>query len=523
MSDTPDRPNIVFIQVDELAPQAMRLYGGKVARTPHIDALADESVVFDNAYCNYPLCSPSRASMHAGRLPFAIQQWDNGAEFHADIPTFAHYLKRAGYSTTLCGKMHFIGPDQHHGYEERLTTDIYPSDFSWTSDWSRPIRKGGGVRMRNVVDAGPSIRNLQEDFDDEVAFQGTRKIFELARDPDDRPFHLTISFTQPHPPFVATQEYWDRYTDDEIDMPKVGPIAYEDLGPFDQAKHLAQGSHLYDLNEERTRTSRHAYYAMMSYIDDRVGELVDALKKSDLYDNTVIVFTSDHGEMLGERGMWMKDCFYEWSAKVPLFIRAPGKAPGRSKAVVSLVDLMPTFLDFAGVDLPLETGQDGDSLVPLLDGNDAGWKDEAIAEYAGSGYASPSRMVRRGRYKYWVTHGLEPVLYDLETDPDELDNLAGRPEVADVQAELHERLMRDWDPESVKQSCLDSQKRRLFLRDLVEDVPKYDTWALEVRQGDKDRYVRGRQAAFHRKAAQRFPFVPSRPMDFVPEDEDQIP
>lgn len=517
------QPNILFIQVDELAPQAMRLYGNKVAKTPHLDALAEKSKVFDAAYCNYPLCSPSRASMHAGRLPFSIGQWDNGAEFYADIPTFAHHLRNQGYSTTLCGKMHFIGPDQYHGYEERLTTDIYPSDFSWTSNWGEKIRKGGGIRMRNVTDAGPSVRNLQQDFDDEVAFCGLQKLYDLARDPDDRPFLLTISYTQPHPPFVAPQEYWDRYSDDEIDMPRVPPIPYEELDPFNQAKYIAQGQHLYDLNDQRVRDSRRAYYAMMSYIDDRIGDIVATLEATGLDENTIIVFTSDHGEMLGERGMWMKDCFFEWSARVPLLISGPGIKPGRSDAVASLVDLMPTLLDFAGAQLPLPTGQDGDSMKALLTGEDPDWKDEAIAEYAGSGYPGPSRMVRRGRHKYWKTHGLAPMLFDVVADPDELNNLSGHPEMAEIEAALHARLMLDWDPEMVKRLCEDSQKRRLFLRDITEKTPKYSNWSPIAAKDDAHRYVRGRQASFHSKAAQRFPFFDSPPIDFIPEDEELKP
>lgn len=513
------QPNILIIQVDELAPQAMPSYGNKTAITPHLDALGASSVVFDAAYCNYPLCSPSRASMHAGRLPFHIEQWDNGAEFKSEYPTFAHHLKAAGYSTTLCGKMHFIGSDQYHGYEERLTTDIYPSDFSWTSDWSAPIRKGGGVRIRNVVDAGPSVRNLQQDYDEEVGFCAVRKLYDLARDPDDRPFLLTVSFTQPHPPFVADQEHWDLYDGVEIDMPRVPPIPYDDLGPFDQAKHIAMGQHLFDLDGDRTRDSRRAYYAMMSYIDDRVGEIMKTLTDCGLDENTVIIFTSDHGEMLGERGMWMKDCFYEWAVRVPLFIRAPGVAPGRSDAVVSLVDLMPTVLDFAGAELPVSTGQDGGSMVPLLHGQTDGWKDEAIVDYAGSGYPSPSRMIRQGRYKYWLTWGLEPTLYDLAADPDELTNLAGHPDHAETEARLHARLMEDWEPEAVRAACLSSQQRRLLLRDLTETTPRYDTWDVVVREGDKDRYVRGRHAAFHLKAMQRYPKVAAQPYDFEPDDE----
>lgn len=517
------KPNILLIQVDELAPHFLRSYGNKVAITPTLDALAARSVVFENSYCNYPLCSPSRASMHTGRLPFDIQQWDNGAEFHADLPTFAHYLKQAGYSTTLCGKMHFIGPDQYHGYEERLTTDIYPSDFSWTPDWRFPVRKGGGVRVSNVVDSGFALRNMQQDFDEEVGFNGVRKIYDLARDPDDRPFLLTVSYTQPHPPFVAPKKYWDLYEGVEIDQPRVPPISYENLDEFDKAKHLAHGTHLYDLNEERTQASRRAYYAMISYIDELVGDLLRALSETGLEENTVIIFTSDHGEMLGERGMWMKDCFYDPSVRIPLMVAAPNIGPSNCDAVVSLVDLMPTLLDFAGVELPVATGQNGNSLVSLMRGDAQDWKNEAIVEFAGGGYPAPSRMVRQGRYKYWVTQGLDPVLYDLESDPDELENLAGLTDLADLQARLHARLMQDWKPESVEAACRESQTRRLMLRNLAETAPLYDNWAVEVRQGDKDRYVRGRAASFNRKAAQRFPKVVTQPFDHKPEDDSLLP
>lgn len=518
-----ERPNILIIQVDEMAQQALAVHGNKVAKTPNLDALAARSVVFDNAYCNYPVCSPSRASMHAGKLPFSIAQWDNGAEFFAEIPTFAHFLRHAGYSTTLCGKMHFIGPDQYHGYEERLTTDVYPSDFSWTSNWGERIRKGGGIRVRNVTDAGPAIRNMQEDFDEEVAFAGVRRIYDMARNPTREPFLLTVSFTQPHPPFVAPQKYWDMYSDDEIEMPHVPAIPYDQLDAFAQARYHAMGHHLYDLTDERVRRSRRAYYAMMTYVDDLIGNVLDALEKTGMAKDTVVVFTSDHGEMLGERGMWMKECFYEWSAKVPLFISAPGVAAGRRSEVVSLVDLMPTLLEFAGMPDRRPTGQDGDSLVPLMRGEAAGWKDEAICEYAGSGHPAPSRMVRRGRYKYWVSQGLPPVLHDLEADPDELTNIAGTPEVAAIEAELHRRLMADWDPEATRQRILESQARRLFLRDLTEKTPKYSNWSPVIVQDDANRYVRGRQAAFFRKAAQRFPMFESPPIDFVPDDPDLKP
>jgi choline-sulfatase len=283
------------------------------------------------------------------------------------------------------------------------------------------------------------------------------------------------------------------------------------------------GHHLYDLTEERVRRSRRAYFAMMTYVDALIGQVLDALESTGLAEDTVIVFASDHGEMLGERGMWMKESFYDWSAKVPLFIAAPGVEASRRSEVVSLVDLMPTLLEFAGVTGRCPTGQDGESLMPLLSGDAQGWKDEAICEYAGSGHPAPSRMVRRGRYKYAISHGLAPLLYDLATDPDELENIAGRPDVAVIEAELHQRLMADWDPEAVHEKILESQTRRLFLRDLTEKTPKYSNWSPVIVRDDANRYVRGRQAAFFRKAAQRFPMFESPPLDFEPDDPDLKP
>src|SRR5215475_9531554 len=216
------RPNILILMADQLTARALRAYGGSIARTPYIDALADEGVVFDSFYCNSPLCAPSRYSFMAGQLPSKIGAYDNAAEFASDIPTFAHYLRQAGYRTALSGKMHFCGPDQLHGFEERLTTDIYPADFGWTPDWEHPeIRPSWYHNMLSVTQAGPCRRSNQLDFDEEVVYAARRFLFDAARGSDERPFCLVVSLTHPHDPYAILPEYWDRYRAEDIDLPKL--------------------------------------------------------------------------------------------------------------------------------------------------------------------------------------------------------------------------------------------------------------------------------------------------------------
>ena len=216
---------------DQLSPAFLPAYGHKVVKTPNIDALAASGIVFENAYCASPLCSPSRASFMAGLLPSRTRVYDNAAEFAADIPTFAHHLRALGYRTVLSGKMHFCGPDQLHGFEHRLTTDIYPADFGWTPDWEHPAERPSWYHnMSSVTQAGLAVRTNQLDYDDEVTFAAEREIFDKARGIDKRPLLLVASLTHPHDPYAITREFYDLYRDEEIDMP--GPaIPVDELDP----------------------------------------------------------------------------------------------------------------------------------------------------------------------------------------------------------------------------------------------------------------------------------------------------
>ena len=206
------KPNIIIIMADQLAAHALSLYGNPVCKTPHLNELANQGIVFENAYSNNPVCVPSRASMLSGMLCPEISAYDNATELPSSVPTMAHYMRSLGYWTFLSGKMHFIGPDQLHGFNERLTTDVYPANYDWIGNWSEgPSYVPSGTALNGIVEAGPCIRTMQEDYDDEVEFQSLRKIYDLARYNEQNPFFGVVSFTSPHTPFNVSQKYWDLY------------------------------------------------------------------------------------------------------------------------------------------------------------------------------------------------------------------------------------------------------------------------------------------------------------------------
>ena len=461
------RPNILFVMADQLTASALPFHGGP-ADAPTLEQLADEGVVFDSAYCSFPLCAPSRASLLTGRLPSRLGVYDSGAEFGASFPTVAHHLRDRGYATCLAGKMHFIGPDQLHGFEERLTTDVYASGIDWTPDWSLPLTEPlpWYHDMSSIFEAGPSEATLQLDYDEEVAFRSVRKIYDFARE-GDRPFFLLVSFTHPHDPYCAPRKYLNMYRDVEIPM----PWPYDDirkLSPTYEWVRIVHGLDKETPSPEKVREARRCYLAMCTWIDDRIGNLLAEVERLGLARDTLIVLTSDHGDMCGEKGQWFKRIYLEWSARVPLIASWPGRIPAgkRVAAPVSLVDLLPTFAEAAGA--RVDTHIDGRSLLPLAEGREDGRDREVIGEYFGEATIEPVRMLRRGDYKYIVTHEYAPQLYDLRRDPAESANVAGRPECRAAEANLRSRIEKDWDPAGLKRRVMTSHAEREFLRSIPD-------------------------------------------------------
>ncbi|AMO94459.1 choline-sulfatase [Collimonas fungivorans] len=501
------KPNILILMADQLTPAALAAYGNRVCKTPNIDALAEDGVVFDSAYTNSPLCAPSRYVFMAGKLPSAIGAYDNAAELGAEVLTFGHYLRHAGYRTILSGKMHFCGADQLHGFEERLTTDIYPADFGWTPDWDHPQQRPSWYHnMSSVIDAGPCIRTNQLDFDEEVVAAARQKLFDIARDGDERPFCMLVSMTHPHDPYAIPEQYWNLYRDEDIDMPRVN-LAPEQLDPHSRRLRHVSDMDRTPVTEQQVRNARRAYYGAVSYVDEQIGRIRQTLEQTGMAGDTVILLLADHGDMLGERGLWYKMNFFEGAARIPLIVHAPDRfRPQRVAASVSLTDILPTLVDLAfdGAAPPYPEAIDGRSLLPHLQGR-AG-HDEVIGEYCGEGALAPIVMIRRGPYKF-IHSAVDPdQLYHLVRDPDELENLATDPGSLAALEQFRQEAGHRWNLPKLHDQVVASQRRRRF-HFAAQSTGTARHWDYQPVQDASLRFMRNHIDLDALEAMARFPAV----------------
>jgi choline-sulfatase len=497
------RPNILILMVDQLNGTFFPDGPADWLHAPALKALAERSARFANSYTASPLCAPGRASFMSGRLPSGTRVYDNAAEFASDIPTFAHHLRRAGYQTCLSGKMHFVGPDQLHGFEERLTTDIYPADFGWTPDYRKPGERIDWWyhNMGSVTGAGMAEITNQMEYDDEVAFAAGQKLYDLARGKDDRPWCLTVSFTHPHDPYVARRAFWDLYSDCKHLQPDVAALPYAGHDPHSQRIFDANDWRSYTITEDDVARSRRAYFANISYLDAKIAELLDVLDRT--RQEAIVVFVSDHGDMLGERGLWFKMSFFEGSSRVPMMIAAPGIEPGLIDTPVSTLDLCPTLCDLAGVSMAeVMPWTDGESLLPLMRG---GERDSPVAmEYAAEGTVSPMIALCAGRWKYTNCAADPEQLFDLETDPHEMRNLADDPAHADTLERFRVMAAARWDLEAFDAQVRDSQARRIAVYDALRNGA-YFPWDFQPLRAASERYMRNHMDLNVLEESQRFP------------------
>jgi choline-sulfatase len=425
--DDVNKPDLVVVAADQVAAGALPAYGNRVVRAPHLARLAAEGIVFERAYCASPLCVPSRASLMTGLLPSATGAFDNAGELPASIPTFAHRLRLLGYRTVLVGKMHFIGPDQLHGFEERPMTDMYPAGFDWVPNWdlAEDERLPWYHDLRSVLGAGPVRATLQTEYDSEVV----RRAREAIAARDDRPLLLVVSFTHPHDPYEAPFEHWDRYAGVAIDPPAFPEAAGD---PSSRRLRAMLDSERIPVSDEQVLAARRGYYAAISLVDDYLGLLL-----GDLGDDAVVVFTSDHGDMLGERGLWYKMAPFEPSIRVPLIVRAPGRiAAGRVSQPVSLLDLAPTLVELGGGTM------DGVGLLAEPVPRDV------PLEYLAEGVRSPQVVLVRGNRKLVRTLGEPDLVYDEADDP--VDDDGSLAAAADAR----------WNLASLDAEVRESQRRR---------------------------------------------------------------
>lgn len=442
-----ERKNILVIMSDQHGAGFLGARNPAI-KTPNLDRLAAGGVTFDNAYCASPFCVPSRMAFMTGRHPHEIHVIDNDMALASHHPTFAHALGAAGYETVLAGRMHFIGPDQNHGFEQRLVGDVSPSVKGHFMNVG-PFTCNAGTQYQALQNSGAGTTGLDY-FDDEVAgatvgfLRDRRK--HAARDAKSRPFLFVAGFYRPHSPYRVPRRYFDIY-DGKIKLPNRRPIEAEPS----YARRYREITQLRNASEADELRALTAYCGLVTATDERCGRILDALDETGLAENTLVAYTSDHGDMAGSHRLWWKQTFYEAAAAVPLIVRAPGMdKAARIKTPVSLLDLTSTLIDAAGAPaLPFARGE---SLIPLIAGRGAGPRAQVYSELAPSHVSAASRMVRRGEWKYIYYHAeeLENEMYNLAEDPGETTNLAGDPRLANVRDELHTLVFADgWSPERV--------------------------------------------------------------------------
>lgn len=466
-----DQPNILLVIADQLAPHLTGAYGHPVVQTPHLSELAAQGSCFDAAYSPCPVCAPARAAMMTGRYVSNIGVYDNAASFSCEEPTLAHYLTLAGYDSVLSGKMHFIGPDQLHGFQRRFTTNVYPAEFDWV-----PVR---GVdhpseRSHALQYLGDSVHvGRWSDFlsgDEETHFRALEYLHAkaIARDTegDRQPFFLTVSYHHPHEPFWPPRAFWDLYEEAEIAVPEYPPGFEAGWSTLDRWLNSYHGiSNAPGLRDpESIRRVRRAYYALVSYVDHKLGQLLGSLEDNGFADNTVVVFTSDHGDMLCEKGMVQKRTFYESSSRVPLIVKLPGQAQAARRIAlpVNLIDLLPTLLDLAGYPREDRLPLDGFSLFsedrPAY----------TFSEYHAQGSHAPCFMLREGRFKYIYIHGHEDQLFDLDADPGEWRNLSADTAYRAQVDAMRGRILKQFDPDAIDRAVSLSVRRRWLLKDAMQ-------------------------------------------------------
>jgi choline-sulfatase len=502
------KPNILILMVDQLAGTFFPDGPADFLHAPNLKALAARSARFVNNYTASPLCAPSRASFMSGMLPSRTQVYDNASEFASSIPTFAHHLRAAGYHTCLSGKMHFVGPDQLHGFEERLTTDVYPADFAWTPDWTKPGQRIDWWyhNLGSVKGAGVAEITNQLEYDDEIAHHTVQKLYQFARRSEDagrQPWCLTVSFTHPHDPYVARRKYWDLYEDCANLDPEVGFIPYEEQDAHSKRLYDASDYNAFSISADDIRRSRRSYFANISYIDDHVGTIVDVLTRTRMLDDTLILFCSDHGDMLGERGLWFKMNFLEASARVPLMIAGAGITPQKITTPTSNIDFAPTVCDLIGIDIdPIRPWTDGISLKPLLAGEER--TEPVRMEYVAEGSIAPIVGLRSGGYKFIYCPTDTAQLFDLEADPLELTNLAEDPAHADLVAQFEAKIAAHWDIPAFDAAVRESQARRFIVYPALRNGAYYP-WDFQPLQKASERYMRNHMDLNVLEESQRFP------------------
>lgn len=448
------KPNILLIMSDQHNAGVLGSSGNSIIQTPHLDSLANQGVVFDNCYCNSPLCVPSRLSFTSGKYISRTGAWSNSCWLPSNnYPSLPRIMNRAGYHSVLYGKMHY-DPTRTYGFREMISH-------------ARKVKTGKETRRR--PDDLTPLDGIASKFDqfqlgEAANIKHDRNVtantidFLSKRQSNDKPFFLLAGYKTPHPPLTVPEEFWRNY-ENKIPMPVI-PEGHFDSQPLNY-KHLRIAFNVEDVPDRLVNYGRELYYGLTQWLDTEIGKVLSSLQNSAVADNTVVIYTTDHGANIGDHGLWSKNSMYEQSCHVPLIINWPARWAGgqRRTETCSLVDLVKTIARLGNATVPEDW--DGDTMLPWLDNANKRWKDRAICEYYAHNIASGYVMLRMGQFKYVyhtqpdTTTPSEKELYDLENDPGEFENIASLPKYRERIHYMHTVLREELgeSPDDTEQRC----------------------------------------------------------------------
>ncbi len=453
------RPNVLWLLSDE---HSYRFFShldpstdGEPANTPAFDDLAARGCAFHTAYCQVPLCTPSRICMLTGTDPMKSAGWGNSFMLRPGAATLPGTLTDAGYATCLVGKMHLGGDRQFVGFEHRPYGDLTGGiGHQW-----EPLDRWGGREMRDrTLDAGVSEIPESAHQEQVTARQSIAWIREQSANHAHQPWMLCASFSRPHFPLTAPKRFIDRYWPDGVTPPKVQRTG--DTADHPMTLGMAKGFKTEAIGEEEKMYARACYFACVDYLDEIIGDMLANLERQGLLDNTIVIYTSDHGELVGEHGMWWKNSWHEAAARVPLIVSTPEHRrgqidPSRLNTPVSLADLFPTVCGFCGVDVP--GGLDGTDLSPAVQRGEEPARGPVVFDNPNPrwGEGSEHRAIRDGRWKYVRFRGeqMPDLLFDIEADPLEQRNLAADPAHTPTAQRLRALIDASWDFDAAQRRC----------------------------------------------------------------------
>jgi choline-sulfatase len=455
------KPNILVIMTDQHDPAVSGCYGDSVVKTPNIDRIASQGVLFEACYTPSPLCVPARLSFTAGKYIDRIGAWNNNAMLKDDnMPTIARIMNDAGYESLLCGKMHYEFT-KDYGFTKMLSIE---NNHIMTGINKR--RKPGDARVnRHAWDVKVSEFHTAETTSKmQRDIKKTRKAIDFikSRRASDKPFFLVLGYISPHSPFTVPSQYYDMYKD-KVPMPELPPGLVENLPLNYKQVRMAFG--YVDQDPAAVKLGRECYWALVSWIDNEIGKVLTALEASEVGKNTVVIYTADHGENKGDHGLWWKNNVYDHAARIPLIISWPNRWKGgqRRAGACGTLDLVRTITEIGQASVPSDW--DGTSLVSYLDDGSTQWKDVAISEYYAHNVVTGITMIRKGDFKYVyhnridASHEPDIELFNMKKDPKEFNNLARDAAHAGKVEELHAAMVAilGKEPASIEQTFRDEK------------------------------------------------------------------